>query len=316
MELDVRQLRAFAALLAERSLTRAAGTLGVTQPALSKTLAGLRRHFADPLLVRVGHRMEPTAKALELEPAVHSVLDQLTSLRIRHTPFDPRTSARTFSFCVVDAGMVRLLPPLIRYLHEHAPRVGLRVLPVDVDGLEAALESGHLDFAMGSYPALSPKIRRQPLWSVTYVSLVRRRHRLAGRPSQRAFAAERHVLVSTSGTGHAHLKVERAIERVVPAANITCRVPTFLSAALLASETDAVVTVPKAMAEALARRLDLRLVVPPLKLPKIEVSQYWHERFHRDAGNRWIRELFADLLSGGPGRSTSARDGIGPRESQ
>ncbi len=300
MELDVRQLRAFAALLAERSLTRAAETLGVTQPALSKTLAGLREHFSDPLLVRVGRGMEPTAKALEIEPAVRAVLDQLTSLRIRHTPFDPRTSARTFSFCVVDAGMVRLLPALIRHLGEHAPCVTLCVLPVDVEGLEGSLASGRLDFAMGAYPGLSPKIRRQSLWSVSYVSLVRRRHRLAARPSLRAFADERHVLVSTAGTGHAHLQAERAIERAVPGGNIICRVPNFLTAALLAAETQAVATVPQAMAETLARRFDLRIVAPPVKLPRLEVSQYWHERFHRDAGNQWIRRLFAELFAGGP----------------
>ena len=89
VEVDLRQLRAFEVLLRERNLTRAATVLGVAQPALSKTLAKLRRYFADPLFVRAGHRMEPTAKALELADAVHALLDDATMLRARHRPFDP-----------------------------------------------------------------------------------------------------------------------------------------------------------------------------------------------------------------------------------
>ena len=96
MEVDLRQLRAFEVLLRERNLTRAAAVLGVAQPALNKTLAKLRGYFGDPLFVRAGHRMEPTAKAIELGTAVHSLLDDATMLRARHRPFDPRTSTRTF----------------------------------------------------------------------------------------------------------------------------------------------------------------------------------------------------------------------------
>src|SRR5690606_19869470 len=99
-ELDLRHLRVLEVLLAERNLTRAAETLKVTQPALSKTLAALRDYFADPLFVRVGHRMVPTAKALELQPAMRAVLDQVTQLRTRHVPFDPARSSRVFSFTV------------------------------------------------------------------------------------------------------------------------------------------------------------------------------------------------------------------------
>lgn len=298
VDLDLRQLRVFEVLLRERNLTRAATGLGVSQPALSKTLAGMRAYFADPLFIRVGHRMEPTAKALAIEPAVRSLLDQVTMLRADHQPFDPKTSSRTFSFSVVDAGMIRLMPPLLATLRKEAPGVLLRVVPTDMEGLEGVLESGYLDFAMGSFATLSKRIRRQFLWSVTYVSVVAGDHpRLGERPSLKAFAAERHILVSTAGTGHAHQLAERAIEGAIPAENIVCRVPTFVAAAYLASRTDAVVTVPETMANELAGALRLRLFPPPMKMPRIDVSQYWHERFHREPGNRWIRALFVSLFT-------------------
>jgi DNA-binding transcriptional LysR family regulator len=307
VEVDLRHLRAFEVLLRERNLTRAATVLGVAQPALSKTLAKLRRYFADPLFVRAGHRMEPTAKALELAGAVHSLLDDATMLRARHRPFDPATSTRTFAFSVVDSGLVRLLPQLLSHLESHAPGVKLRVTSIDLDGLEAALEAGHLDFAMGSFPTRPKRIRRQVLWSVGYVSVTRRAHpRLGAKPSLQAFAAERHVLVSTAGTGHAHQLVERALERAIPAEHIVCRVPTFMAAAFAASRTDNVATLPAGIAAELGDALDLTVFATPTRLPRIEVAQYWHERFHREPGNLWIRGVFAELFAA-PGPDGSHR---------
>ena len=298
VEVDLRQLRAFEVLLLERNLTRAATVLGVAQPALSKTLAKLRRYFADPLFVRAGNRMEPTAKALEIADAVHALLDDATMLRARHRPFDPKTSTRTFSFSVVDSGLVRLLPRLLRYLEERAPGVRLRVTPIEFDELEAALESGRLDFAMGSFRSRSKRIRRQVLWSVHYLSVVRHDHpRLGAKPTLAAFSAERHVLVSTAGTGHEHQQVERALERALPEEQIVCRVPTFIAAAYAASRTDAVATLPAGVATELGDAFKLRSFAPPMRLPRIDVAQHWHERFHREPGNQWIREVFAELFS-------------------
>jgi DNA-binding transcriptional LysR family regulator len=298
VEVDLRQLRAFEVLLRERNLTRAATVLGVAQPALSKTLAKLRRYFADPLFVRAGNRMEPTAKALEIAAAVHALLDDATMLRARHRPFDPKTSTRTFSFSVVDSGLVRLLPPLLRYLEERAPGVRLRVTPIEFDELEAALESGRLDFAMGSFRSRSKRIRRQVLWSVHYLSVVRHDHpRLGAKPTLAAFGAERHVLVSTAGTGHEHQQVERALERALPEEQIACRVPTFIAAAYAASRTDTVATLPAGIATELGDAFKLRSFAPPMRLPRIDVAQHWHERFHREPGNQWIRAVFAELFS-------------------
>ena len=138
---------------------------------------------------------------------------------------------------------------------------------------------------MGSFAALSKRIRRQSLWSVTYLSVARRGHpRVGNRPSVAAFAAERHVVVSTLGTGHAHQQAERALERAIPAENIVCRVPTFMTAAFVAGRTDAVATVPATVADELADGFGLRAFPTPLKMPRLDVSQYWHERFHRDPG--------------------------------
>src|SRR5215468_5266219 len=260
-EIDLHHLQVLDVLLREHSLTRAARLLNVTQPALSKTLARLRRYFGDPLFVRVSLRMEPTPKALALQPAIHAIIEQMRTLRSEHVPFDPKLTSRTFNFCVV--------------------------------------ESGTVDFAMGSFPGLIKGVRRQRLWTERYVSVARRGHpRLGKAPSAAAFAAEKHVLVSTAGTGHANQLAERAVEAAVPADNIVCRVPLFTAAAVVARHSDAIATLPASVASALADDLGLAILDPPIKLPRIEIYQYWHERFHRDPGNAWIRGVFARLFRG------------------
>ena len=295
--IDLHDLEVLEVLLRERSLTRAAKVLEVTQPALSKTLGRLRRYFSDPLLVRAGLRMEPTAKALELASPIGGILERVRALRSEHVAFDPATSSRTFNFCVVDAGVIKLLPPLVNHLLATAPRVRVRTVALDAQQLEPWLASGNIDFAMGSFPALTKAVRRQLLWTEGYVSVVRHGPpRLGRRPSAAAFAAEKHVLVSTVGTGHAHQLAERAIEAAVPAENIMCRVPMFLAAAIIAKHTDAVATLPFSIATVLAEDLNLTIVKPQIKLPRIEIFQYWHDRFHREPGNQWIRAVFTRLF--------------------
>lgn len=297
VDLDIQHLRVLDVLLHEHSLTRAAKVLDVTQPALSKTLARLRRYFDDPLFVRVSHRMEPTPKALALAKPVGAVLEQMRALRGEHVAFDPQVSTRTFQFCVVDAGVIKLLPPLINRVTQEAPHVRLRVVQLDGEHLESWLETGTIDFAMGSFPSLVKGIRRQYLWTEEYVSVVNRDHpRLSGNPSLREFAAENHVLVSTLGTGHAHKLAERAVEAAIPAGNIICRVPIFIAAAVIAKRTNAIATLPMSIATVLANDLNLHIVRPPIKLPKIEIFQYWHNRFHREPGNKWIRTIFSSLF--------------------
>jgi len=296
-DLDLHHLQVFDVLLRERSLTRAARVLNVTQPALSKTLARLRRCFDDPLFVRVSLRMEPTAKALDLEKSVRAVIDSMRTLRTENVPFDPKTSSRNFTFCVVDAGVIKLLPPLVKLLDTEAPRVRLSAVQFDAEHLDSWLETGTIDFAMGSFSHLGKGIRRQPLWTETYVSVVRRGHpRLGAEPSLKAFTAERHVLITTFGTGHAHRRAERAVEAAIAPSNIVCRVPIFLAAAIVAKRSDAVATLPRSIAKVLAEDLDLEVITPPIKLPKIEISQYWHSRFHNEPGNQWIRSVFARLF--------------------
>jgi DNA-binding transcriptional LysR family regulator len=308
-EIDLVHLQVFEILLAERNLTRSARVLDMTQPALSKILARLRLFFGDPLFVRVALKMEPTPKALELALPVRALLDGVRALRSDHTAFDPLTSERRFSLFMVDAAVVQMLPPMLALLKVEAPRVHVQTVPCDVHHLDQWLESGLVDFALGSFASLTQGIRRHPLWTESYVTLFRKAHpRLTAntlatgsdeadtRAALARFAAEQHALVSSSGTGHEYAHAERELEAALPSDHIVCRVSTFAAAAHIAKHSDVVATVPRTLGTALARDLDLVAVEPPLALPRMEIALYWHDRFHRDPGSQWFRSVVRRLF--------------------
>jgi DNA-binding transcriptional LysR family regulator len=116
-----------------------------------------------------------------------------------------------------------------------------------------------------------------------------------GAPSTAQFIGEKHVLVAAAGTGHGMQSAEDALEAAMPQQSISIRVPSFTAAALAAKRTDAIVTLPSPLAAVLARELDMEIFRPPLRLPKFEVSQCWHERLHREPGNQWMRTLLQGL---------------------
>jgi DNA-binding transcriptional LysR family regulator len=299
-ELDLHQLRVLDTLLNERNVTRGALVLNTTQPAISKTLMRLRRHFDDPLFVRVGLQMEPTPKALGMASGIRAILEGVQSLESAHAPFDAAVSDRCFNVLAVDAAVVVMLPPIVRALQVQAPHVHIRAMPLEAEHLHAWLQSGKADLAIGSFPTLEQGIRHQALFSASYLTLARRGHpRLGPKPTLAGFVSEKHVLMTAAGTGHAMQRAEEALDAAIPPEQITVRVSGSTAAALVAKQTDALVTLPSPLAVVLARELDLQIVKPPLRLPKFQVAQYWHERLHREAGNRWMRSTIASIFNEG-----------------
>ena len=302
-DLDLHALRVLDVLFRERSLTRAAEVLHTQQPALSKTLGRLRRYFGDPLFVRVAMHMEPTAKALDLEKPVRALLDGFQRLRHEQTRFEPGQSTRTFRVFTLDAGIIVMLPAVMKSLLEAAPGVRLRAAQIGLQNLHASLEAGEIDLAIGEFPLLIPGIRRQKLFSGRHMCVFQKDHpRLSRNPSLAAFMEEQHIFITAGGTGHPHQIAERSLEEQLPARNIIAHVPTFTAAAILAKTTTAVATMPGPVAVVLARELHMQVAKPPIKLPEFEISQYWHERFDRDPGNRWLRSLVHAQYGGKPPR--------------
>ena len=173
-----------------------------------------------------------------------------------------------------------------------------RSVRCELQTLDLWLESGLADLAIGAFPSLEQGIHRHPLWLETFASVVRADHpRKAQLTALEEFVREKHALVASAGTGHGYQSIEKILEEAIPPRNIVCRVPMFSAAALVARHSDCVATLPRTVCTTMAKDLSLHLFDCPIRLPGMEIAQYWHERYHRDPGNRWLREVTRELFA-------------------
>src|SRR5258705_8652118 len=298
-ELSLRELRVLNELLQQRSITRTAEVMETPQPAVSKMLRSLRAQFSDPLFVRNGQAMQPTAKFLDIADRLRVLLTAADGLRSAATEFDPAGSDRLFSLLVTDVGMIIFLPPLVARVATAAPGISVRAVPLDARQFEHRLETGEADLAFGAFPKAARYLRRQRLYFDGYSSVLRKRHpRAAKSLSRSGFLAERHILVTASETGHAaHRAAHRVLSSAIPPAQVILRVPRFIAGGICAAETDGIATLPTNLARRLAGPLGLAAFETPIALPRIEIAQFWHERYHRDAGHKWLRHVTFELFA-------------------
>ena len=276
-------------LLRHRSTTKVARRLGRTQSAVSHALARLRSTFHDPLFVRAGAALRPTASAEALAAPLRAVLDAAEALLSgTRAAFDPARLERTFVIGGTDYAEIVLLPRLLPALRREAPAVSLvtRFLGDDVD---RAMKTRELDLAFGASLRALPGITVRKVVDVPMVVLLRRGHPvLRGRLTARRYAALEHVLVTPRGLpGSA---VDSALEPLGLARRVLLRVPHFAAAAVVVAHTDLVVTMPADFATGLARRLGLVTRPVPFPLPPSTFFLGYSSTYEDDVAHRWFRE--------------------------
>jgi len=294
-EIDLNLLRVFDAVLHEKGVTPAAARLGLTQPAVSNALARLRKLLGDALFVRTPRGVDATPFARELAEPVRQALALLESALAHGPGFDPPTATRAFRFYMSDLGQIEFLPPLVERAQRVAPGVRLEAVALEVEDIGDALAAGALDLAVGFLPGLGPPVRRQPLFRDPYVCLMRADHPDIGKQlTRKKFLAASHALVSYKG---GHRVIEEALERAGLARKIALRVPHFTVVPMVLERSNLILTLPSKVARVYQRRGNFKSLPPPVPIPPADVAAHWHERFERDPGSRWLREMVMELFT-------------------
>lgn len=295
-KIDLNLLVVFNHLIQERSVSAAADRLGLTQPAVSNALRRLRLLLNDELFLRTSRGMDPTPYALELAEPIAGALDAIQSSLTRQTVFDPATSVRKFTLCMTDLGEIELLPRLMDLLEEIAPGVTLSTVRRNPENLRDEMEAGHVDLAIGLLPQLKSGYFQQRLFMQNYVCLFRQGHVLdKKRISEKEFYAADHVVVVSAGTGHA--KADDIIENRSHVRRVRLLVPHFVAVGPILSRTDMIATVPERYAKHCLKPFGLTYVPHPVALPQIDINLFWHAKFHKEAGNQWLRQVIFNLFS-------------------
>ncbi|MGH8187311.1 MAG: LysR family transcriptional regulator, partial [Steroidobacteraceae bacterium] len=254
-------LRVFDALLATRSVSRAAQMLGLSQPATSAALARLREHLEDPILVRTGNVMTATAVADELRPRVSRILEDVRDALLAAATFEPARTKRRFRIGANDYATQVLLAPLAERLRAAAPRAVLEILPCDI-APEESLTNREFDLVVSDRWGLRGLQEVETLFRESFMCIARAGHpRLSRRPTLKQFLAEDHALISARGVTRGN--VDDALETIGMTRRVALSVPHYVVAPTIIAHTDLILTLPHRVANLFARDRRLRMFAPP-----------------------------------------------------
>jgi DNA-binding transcriptional LysR family regulator len=297
-QIDLNLLVLFNQLVLERRVSKVAETLGLTQPAVSNSLAKMRRLFGDELFVRTPSGMVPTPFAEQLAEPVGYALAMIHGGLNQQTTFDPAKVKRSMTIGMTDIGEIVFLPSLVKRLVQEAPGVTLNTVRNTAVNLRDDMESGKVDLAIGLLPQLKAGFFQRRLFRQRYVCLLRRGHRIDKKKLTLAdFRNAEHLVVVSAGTGHG--KVDELLERARIQRVVRLAVPHFVGVGHILQGSDLVATVPERLAQHLVEPFGLTYLPHPVPLPEVSINVFWHAKMHRSAANQWLRGVVLDLFGDG-----------------
>lgn len=288
--LDLNLLKTLDVLLDERSVTRAAARLALTQPAVSGMLNRLRDYFDDPLFIRAPHGIVPTTRAQELATPVKRILADIEVL-LQPVSFDPITAHLTFTLAATDYALRAVVVPFIAALKVQAPGIRVRVMPVEPERLVAQLEQGKIDLALMTPHTTPDELHSRALYDERYVCMMRGDHPDAGKPlTIDRFCTLEHVLVSYEGESF-HGVTDDALAKIGRARHVGLSVSSFLVLPDVLAISDLIAVVPERMAE---NRAGMFVCDTPVAVQGFTKNMAWHGRTHRNPAQAWLRGLLLE----------------------
>ena len=284
---DLNLLVTLEALLTERSVTRAAQRLHLSQPSVSVQLRKLRELFSDPLLTVVPGGMTPTARALSLLPDLRASLGDMRRLLSHKHSFEPRTARTTWHIGGSDNAEVVILLSLLERLRRSAPGMSCASLQGSHARLFKQLDSGAIDLALMALDAVPDHLHHHLLFEEEYVLVVRKGHPALKQPlTARKLAQLEFVIMSPEGGGFRGV-TDVELERLGYQRRVILSTQHFLFIPEVVARTDLAAMLPSRLAR--SRSNQLHTLAAPLPLPGFEMAMVWHERSHSDPAHEWLR---------------------------
>jgi DNA-binding transcriptional LysR family regulator len=291
--IDLNLLVALDALLSETHVGRAARKIGRSQPATSHALKRLRDLLSDPLLVRVGSRMELTPRAIGLREPLAETLQRVQRHLVADS-FQPGSSSRRFSVMMQDHVAHLLVPALVKRVHSGAPGVRLDALPWQSPASVRLERLRSVDLLISCTTNEIAGFQREALFTDTEVTVVRKGHRSGSRMNGlKAFLNASHVAVV--GRGLTEDPVDTWLRQEGLARKIVLRVPSYVQALQAVAQSDLVAFIPKRLADSLAQPLSLDVLPPPMDPGEYQEGLFYPRRAFQDPASIWLRKLVLEI---------------------
>ncbi|HBP30733.1 MAG TPA: LysR family transcriptional regulator [Advenella kashmirensis] len=296
MKYDLNLLPVFMALMEERSVTRAAVRLGITQPALSNSLNRLRDMLRDPLFIRERYGIRPTPLAEEIAPQMEAALAQLDNLIVNQQQFQPADADRQFTLAPNSYAELTLMPALVAKLRDLAPGIQLRFTNFGNDLSETGAISGNTAMVLGRIVDPPDNLIVQHLMDESLSCVVRADHPSIGTSiSRQQYESLKHVNVLPSG--RLRVGLFQALERHNLKREVAISVTHFLTVPEMIAVTDYCATLPSLICRKLERDQRLKVIPAPVDLGTFPLEMAWHVRYRNDPAHRWLRSLVAEVAT-------------------
>lgn len=295
-KLDLNLLRLFHYVYEAGSVSHAAEQLGITQSAASHGLRRLREILSDPLFVRSGHMLAPTARATSLAPKVSEAFQLLQSGLAETGGFDPATHKERFLLAMTDYVESLVLPKISAELPNIAPHVSIKAAEIGEGSLQ---EKGRIfDLMIARLDSeLPPDFFAQVLWEERFVTVCAEDHpRIGTKLTLDAFLAEKHAIVGTKRQSLG--AVDQALADKGLTRDVQVWTGFFQSPVRLAATSELLATVPERLVRQAASELPIKILEPPLTLKPFAISMCWSARRHHDPAHRWFRAWLKELAAG------------------
>lgn len=296
--LDLNLLVVADALLENHSVTHAAETVNLSQPAVSRALGRLRAQLGNELLVRDGRGLVLTPFAKSLRPRLRSALMALERALFATESFVPADATGALTIASQDYAAFSYLPEAIARFAREAPNLEVAIVPYR-EPYEALLEGGEVDVAVGPRPSAKSWIASESLFVSPWVCVGGKSHRFVRKPSLESFCSSAHVLVSPRGQGTG--PVDEALERIGKRRHVRLRVYDFAAALAICAQSDLLAVVPEALATSACRVMPLAARSLPIPLPPTHVYMSWHIARNEEPRHAWLREQIVQI-SGAPAK--------------
>lgn len=296
--IDLNLLVTLEVLLTERSVTRAAARLNLSQPSVSVQLAKLREIYHDPLLLPGSRGMLPTTRALGLLTPLRQTLADLGRLVAQEQPFDPLQAEMTWQLAAADAAEYAILLPMLPKLRLAAPKSRLAIREASPKTMSCDLADGVIDLGFLAREEAPAELRHRQLFHENYLLVGRHDHPLLQTPpSLEQFCQLEFVMVSQDGGGF-RTQIDTLLEAQGLTRRVVMSLPHFLFIPTLLARSDMVAMLPSRMLGELLG--SLRTCPVPLELPGYDMVMVWHERTHLDPAHSWLREQVVAALEQPP----------------
>ncbi|QEH79089.1 LysR family transcriptional regulator [Sphingomonas sp. C8-2] len=301
--LDLNLLIALDALFTEKNVTRAAERINISQPGMSAALQKLRWHFSDPLLERVGRRMELTVRGRALADPVREILIKVRDLTDKPEEFDPATARRVFRICATTFCSDILAAPLLRRIEKIAPNISVLFEDLSTSTVQRLVD-GQLDFAitvsariLSDEANLDSSLSSLDLFKDEFVLAVSRQNSRIGDAVTFDELCELPYIETRFGNVIASIS-EQMWRQQPKQPHIRAWLSNFQLTLDTVSHTDMVAIVPLQLVQLHGDRYNVRTLSVPMEMPTIEERLFWHQRNDQDPGHAWFKGLLQETVQG------------------